>query len=218
MAYALIANTAAATSDTFAVTTGAINTTGANLIVIAVTDYVGLSASPTPTCNQGNTYVGLTGQEASGFTHIRLWYLFNPTTNASHTFSSPTTGQIRHPTILVAAFSGAQSSPFDQQNGTTGSTPIAAGSITPSQDNELIISAVGFNATGGATVNESMSETNDVEYESGVNLAGVMAYKIQTTATAINPTWALSSSESAAVVASFKAATNLGRLILRTPA
>lgn len=218
MAYALIANTGAATSDTFTVTTGTINTGGANLIVIAVTDYVGLSSSPTPTCSQGNTYLGLTGQQASGFTHIRLWYAFNPTTNAAHTFTSPTTGQIRHPTILVAAFSGAQSSPVDQQSGNTGSTPISTGSITPSQNDELIISAVGFNATGGATVNESMTETNDIEYASGVNLAGVMAYKIQTTATAINPTWTLASSESAAVVASFKAAANLGRLLLRTPA
>lgn len=219
MAYALVANGAASTSDTFAVTTGNINTVGANLIVLAIADYVGEGASPTPTDNQGNTWTGLTASTAAGWTHCRLWYSFNPTTNASHTFSSPTTGEIRHPVILVAAFSGAGASPADQEEGDFGvGTSLATGSITPSQNNELIISAVCFSVTGGTTVNESMTETNDQEYAIGVSMAGAMAYKIQTTATAINPTWSFSSIEAAAVVASFKSETNYGRLILRTPA
>lgn len=202
------------------VTAGTFDTTGANLIVLVIADYVGFGASPTPTDNQSNTWTGLTAQTGAGSTHCRIWYVYNPTTSATHTFTSPDTGQARFPVILMAAFSGAVASPADQQNGNTDTgTSLATGSITPSENEELIISGIAFNATGGATVNESMTETNDQAYNAGVNMAGVMAYKIQTTATAINPTWTISSSEGAAVVASFKdTATGLGRVLLRTPA
>ena len=220
MAYSLTTNTAAASTDTVAVSTTPVNTTGANLIVLVIADYVGFGASPTPTDNQSNTWTGLTAQTAAGSTHCRIWYVYNPTTSTTHTFTSPDTGQARYPVILMAAFSGAVASPADQQNGSTGTgTSLATGSITPSEGEELIISGISFGATGGATVNESMTETNDIGYNLGVNMGGVMAYKIQTTATAINPTWTYGSSEGAAVVASFKDTPGgLGRLLLRTPA
>ena len=90
-------------------------------------------------------------------------------------------------------------------------TSQASGSITPSEDNCLIVSGFGTTYTSAdETVSESMTITDRIATNGGVNYGIGMAYKIQTTATAINPSWAWTGTfNGAAKVASFKAAAAL---------
>jgi hypothetical protein len=118
---------------------------------------------------------------------------------------------LSYPAIAVAAFSGSHAAPFDQENQNNGvAATIQPGSITPAQDNELIIS--GFTpegAMGGpASINEGMTIADQIDATGGSNVGIAIAYKTQTTAAAINPTWTVFASAltCAAVIASFKKA------------
>jgi hypothetical protein len=82
------------------------------------------------------------------------------------------------------AFSGANASPFDQENGVSSGTQ--PGSINPSEDGSLIITA--HCAFGGAATVAGFT-TVSTAFAPGTNMAGGMAYYIQPTAAAINPTW-----------------------------
>lgn len=201
-------HTSAGSTNGDSVTTSAINTTtgSPNLIVIGVS-YNGGGAGCTPTDSVSNAYTGLTSYPDGSFRTVRLWYKYAPTTNASHTFSCSDTGTL--PTLTVAAFSGAATSPFDVENGAGAGgseTELATGSITPTQDNELIISVLSGPDDATANVNESMTKIEEVEVVAGQHVGGRLAYKVQTTATAINVTWSWTLATRAAdTVASFKA-------------
>jgi hypothetical protein len=112
--------------------------------------------------------------------------------------------------FVVAAFSGViASSPFDVENGTGSSSAssLQPGSIMPSQNNKLVIAAVAsgnngspFSINGGFTKNED-------EPGAGNTFDVAMAYLIQTSAAAANPTWTASATvDIAAAIASFKSA------------
>jgi len=128
--YMLIANTAQRGITGSGVTTPAINTTGANLLVVG-----GQSAAPTDSF--GNTW---TATPAVG--NSRLYYCVNPTVGAAHTFSNSTS---LFP-ITVSAWSGARPAPLDQDRySVTG----AFTTITPPQPGALIIIGLLSNGTLG---------------------------------------------------------------------
>lgn len=216
-AIALVADTGAQSPDNNGVTTAAIDTTGATLLV-AMTCYDFNGSNGAPSDSEGNTWVNLNGQNIDDLTIALPWYVENPTTDASHTFSITGTGN--YATIMVMAFSGTVlTSVFDQENSAASisSASLAAGSITPTENNELIISGMCGNATQTTlSVNESM--TREQHFPSGATAKpGAMAYKIQTTATAINPTWTQdSASHLGSFVSSFRAsaATVVPKLLL----
>lgn len=195
MAIALVANAAV----TNAQDTAAINTTGANLIVIAMVGGNDITASD----NKGNTYTELTLQNQGG-DKVRLWYCFNPTVGSGHTFHQTWSYEC----IFAAAFSGVASSPFDQENGagSASATSLQPGGITPSEDNCLVITGLMAGLTNTLhTVNGGFTITNSINGVNGVNYGGAMAYLIQTTAAAANPTHSWASSVPAALrIASFK--------------
>jgi hypothetical protein len=217
MAIALLANTGAGSSDANAVTTTGINTAGASLIVLLVST----ASNLTPTDSQSNTWTGLTVRTGAFGGDLRLWYVASPTTHASHTFSASGTGE--NPTICAAAFSGTAASPFDQQNGAYPLTqPISPGSITPSEDNCLVVTGAGVYTTTSMTVDSPYTMLNAIAGVGGLHWDGNLAYHIQTTATATNPVFVTSAEptdSTAVVVASFKAASvasvNYGKLIFR---
>jgi hypothetical protein len=73
-----------------------------------------------------------------------LFYLQNPTTSTTHHWTIGVSSIFA--SIAVRGWSGSASSPLDQVNqaGSTGTVIfIQPGSITPSEDNELIISSCG---------------------------------------------------------------------------
>jgi hypothetical protein len=210
-AISLVAHTSAVTANGTNVTTTAINTTGANFIVVAAS---ASANTGTVTDSNGNTWTALTQYGPSGHgAGMRLFYCYNPTVSSAQTFTfSDTT--IDYPTIAVAAWSGAAASPFDAQNGSTaasGAGTYETGSITPSANGELLISAIGESSTSPDTIDSSFTVIEHQNHLGDGSLAGFgisLGYLVQATAASVNPSWTVRPQQGAAeslTVASFKA-------------
>lgn len=210
MAFALVANTGSGstTGNTFA--TAGINTTGANLLVAAVGTYIGTGGVVTD--SNGNTWNKLTVRGIGATIDFTLWWSSPTTVGSGHTFTCTTTAT--YPSMCVQAWSGAAASPFDQENGaaTGAATSLATGSLTPSENNCLVVSGVcEGGADSDATVDSSMTRSDLVVWVSAQHVLSAMSYIVQTTAAAINPTWSWASTISAGVgIATFKAAAVAG--------
>ena len=201
MAFNLIVSTKATVNGAAGLTTPAVDTSGANLIVISISGDNG-----TPSDSKGNTWTALT--DAAGNPTARLFYSANPTVGVGHTFTSPSA----FCPIFVAAFSSGGVSPFDQENTAQTASNVVTlspGSITPTLDNELVVSALGTQDPADThAINSSMSIVQSTNGASGVSFGGGLAYIVQTTATAINPAWSWNDAcPASAVIASFKVAT-----------
>jgi hypothetical protein len=194
--FAPISHTAIGSSNGNTVTTSQINTTGANFIVIGLSWY-NPGAAATLSDSNGttsplNTWTGLTSVIDPSGNSARLFYCYGPTTAASQTFTVG--GGTNFPNIMVSAFSGALTSPFDQENshgsnagGLTSSQDGAA--ITPVQNNELVITMLNAGGGSGYTVNGGFNLLDNVTYVSGRDYGGAMAWLKQTTAAPVQPTW-----------------------------
>lgn len=169
------------------VTTDAIDTTGANFIVLAIA--IDAGATPTISDSKGNTWVALSS--SSQTVKTILYYSVNPTVGTGHTFSNTAAGN--YCAIAVQAFSRIRTaSPFAEQNGatSTGTTTISTGAVSPVFNDALIVTAAGFNAAGlNLTIDSGFTVTGDEEFGSGNNYGIAMAYLIQSTAASVNPTW-----------------------------
>jgi hypothetical protein len=145
MAWNYIASQIASSSAGNAATTAAIDTTGATLLVVAVAN-LATEVAATVTDSQSNSWTGLTRQSNTG--SVRLYYVANPTTNASHTFTAGAQAGFGL-VIAVAACSGTASSPFDAENGSaSGGNP---GAVTNTGAGQLMVAAC-QNAAGGFPV------------------------------------------------------------------
>ena len=211
-AITVLSHSCVGSTNSTTVTSAAINTTGASLIVISLSYFQGGSFT-TPTDSSSNTWTQLTVHTNNSDTSQVLFYVTNPTTSASHTFTENNGGTSTYPGICVTAFSGTQtSSPFDVQNGNQGTTvtTLSTGSITPGSNNELVVTGVG----GNYSTSSINSGYTIIDSEPGVASHGytaAIAYIVQTTATATNPTWTQSGSGTiATTIASFKAASGGG--------
>ncbi len=186
MAIALVANTGAGSSDSSNVTTSAIGTTGANLIVVGVAGYTSFAA--TLTDNKGNTWTALTARTGAVCRSV-IWYCSNPTVGSGHTFSLTSGGGV--PSLCVAAFSGAKAtSPYEAESGSsiaTG-TSLQPGSLTPSENGELLVTELSLVFDETPTINSSFTITNHTTKDAN-HYSSTLAYRVQSTAAAINPTW-----------------------------
>ena len=196
-------------------TTTAFDTTGADLIVLCVSSYTG---TPTVSDSQSNTWSPLTKQTEADASS-QLYYCASPTTSSAHTFTV-SSGSNTYDVLTVSAFSGSGASPFDVQNGAVSALDngaIQPGSITPSVNGEMIISGTASFTTHVLSVDSGLTITDQQLYTSGDCTGGALAYFVQTTAAAINPTWSHSgSNQSSAVIASFKPAAGGGTSVALT--
>lgn len=206
MAYSLITNDTVQGAGP--ITTAGVDTTGADFLVVAVAcqDIWG----GTPTDSKSNTWNELTSYTQTNV-RVRLFWSVPTSVGTSHTFTAPADAgpdQVAGVLYMLAFSGGKQTTPNDQQNGANAfDTSLACGSITPSDDDQLIISVYGVNGTGAmpVSVDNGMTEVYETAFVAGA-YGGAIAYKIQTTAAAINPTWTRSDSNGqAATVASFYA-------------
>lgn len=183
--FSLVSHTSAVNSAT----TPGINTTGANLIVIFTT-----RESSAPTDSLGNTWTPITNL-TEGNSIGALYYKFNPTTGAAQTFTSSGTNG----TIEVQAWSGASvgldPGLHSAAGSTTSSATVQPGSLTPSGNNELLVS--GASLAGGSTysVNSSFTISDANNFTGGSTFGGAMGYFVQSTAAAVNPTWSVSAAQ-----------------------
>lgn len=221
MAIALVTNSVAGLGVNGG-TSGAIDTTGVGLLVVAIVWSAAFGTTqPVLTDSKGNTWTALTKQTGSGSPatsdcYLVLNYTNNAIVGSGHTFTL--TGTACYGAIATQGFSGvATSSPFDVQNGTSVYTPgptftsVQPGSITPSANNYLLITAMSNyvdTSNSSRSIDLSFNITNQIGFDGSTFLPIAMAYQIQTTATARNPTWSWSSAQivASSVIASFKVA------------
>ncbi len=188
--------TSSATAGGSSVTTPAINTTGASLIVVVGSTNAGTS---TVSDNKSNTWHVLSTW-AGGNNDIQIFYAYTPTTSSTQTFTITSVGSGNYPSLVVSAWSGtlATSAVFDTQNGssTTNSvTSFGTGSITPASMGELLIGGLGMGPCTAPT-NISLSPGFSILGSNGVTgcqgEAVSSAYLIDSSTNAIGPQWSWS--------------------------
>jgi hypothetical protein len=189
--------------------TSSLNTTAAGLLVATVCTF---STTPTFSDSVSLTWNALTQTDYFGQGILRRFWALNPSGSASHTFHVTSAAA-----ISVLGFTGvATSTPFDQQNQHTdnGTSTTAAGSVTPTEDNEVVVASLYYEVGTVSSIGGGFTQKLSVVGGSGV----CMAYLIQTTAAAANPTWTLSTGNTrcGAGLATFKAAAG-GGFVAREP-
>lgn len=184
------------------VTTGALNTTGANFFVVSICS-LGSVAAPSATDSFGMTWTQLSAQNAGSTARNQLWYA-SGTGGAGHTFSALQVGSFA--SIAVLAVSGVGMS-FDQQNGsaTVGSAATTnPGTVTPTTPGQLVVTGMTLSVNAAAS-GVSGYTMHAVAAASGVRMGGGLAYAIQTSIASTNPTWAHDAvGNRAATIATFK--------------
>lgn len=206
-AIALVAHTAAGSPSGSGITTSGIDTAGADFVALPLSRYVVGAGSVHPGDNKSNTFTARTAQN-SIFCHSRIYDSIPGTVGSGHAASYSDTTSF--PAVGLVAFSGVlQSSPIDAQNGATNDSAMSlqAGSVTPSEDGCLIITSIGFSASNTLSIDQGFTILDQIDFVNGQHFGIAIAYKIQTTAAAVNPTWSWgATSQASAVIAVYKSA------------
>lgn len=162
---------------------GSVDSSGADLAVVALDWYTALSATlSTIGDNVGNTYRARTGRTGDSG-QLQLFDAKNITPSASHAIALTWSNGNVFGTGLFVTFSGSDlTEPFDKESGgahgVSGSTPLT--STTPTNADSLCIACEGMGASGGSFTNATIdSGTITDQTDRTGNLAGVMAYLVQ---------------------------------------
>lgn len=200
MSWARIASVIAGSLDSNGFTTGAIDTTGADLIVL----FIGTSsATYTVSDNKGNTYIPCT-QAVDAFSDRwgQFFYIRGPIVGSGHTFICA--GTAIFPILAAIAYSGSATSPFDVENNANGGfgTSTQTGSVSPSVDNELVIAGLEWDGDLDAlSIDSGFTKQQTINDNTFGHNAGSIADLIQTAKGAVNPTWTWGAGNSARNVA-----------------
>lgn len=186
-----------------------VNTTGASIVYVAVSQFNGITIG-TLTDSKSNTWIGLTARIGPAEAYNRIFYCAPCTVGSGHVFTWDN-GTSIFGALAIQAWSGSNVSPFDVQNGAVaaaGVKPIQPGSVTPSQNNSLIITSVdptGATTAASYTVDSGFTITDSINAQPGIE-GLAMGYLVQSTAGAVNPSWSWTgtSNDSAATIAVFK--------------
>lgn len=185
-----------------AASTDAINTTGADLAVAGLAMFLGTFTSFVDSAS--NTWNNRRTDDYFGTATLRHYDSIGIITSASHT----TTITASSGRTAWATFAGAHASPVDQQNGTvqTSVTTIQPGSITPSENDCCCVTTLYYESGGTVSIDSGF------QLVTPGNQFIAIAYKIQTTATAENPTWTTTTNQARciAIIVSYKAAVGGG--------
>lgn len=202
----------AASANSANVTTGTITTSG-NLGLIAIHAFVGGAVTPcTPTDTLNNTWTPLTQHVAmSNTASDQLFYSFNPTTG-SDAFTCATAAAT-FPTITVAFFQTALTSPFDVQNGNamdSTASLMTQSTGTLNAPNELLIASCtkqGFDTSSTTSFDSGFTTAENQAPVASDAVGGILAYLTQAGTGAINATCTIAATDNMAVsIATFKQA------------
>ena len=184
---------AVASGSTTSVTTGAINTTGANFIIVQPFQWAGGTTPLMVMDSQSNTWTtGLHFQDAAVDSRINSSYVYTPSTSASHTFT--VSGATIHGGLTVMAFSGVTSGTVQHftSNWTTGSaSSMTAGTGYTTSGKTLNIVGCAFLVgpsgqaitQGGVPVDAFNGNGN-----AGGNYGGMSGYILAPDGTVLDPT------------------------------
>lgn len=202
----------AASANSSDVTTSAITSSG-NLGIIAIHNYVGgMVTACTPTDSKSNTWNPLT-MHAATHASDQIFYAFNPTVGASHTFTCTSGGSMIFPTITVAFFQTAVASPFDVQNGNHDDSQTLTSLVTNSTGplnatKELLIASCtkqGFDTSSTTAFNSGFATAENQAPVASEATGGILAYLTQAGTGAVNATCTIASADNMAVsIATFK--------------
>ncbi len=206
--WTIIAGSNTSAADANGATTPSIDTTGAKILVIAISSYV-VNPAPTVSDSKSNTWIPLTEHSFTGDGRNQIFYAVNPTVGTGHTFSFSGTGSFS--AMCVAGFTTLLTGTIsaDQENGNSGATltSIQPGSVTPGVSGELLI--CGFNNSGtfsNLAIDNGFTITDSVNYVNATNYGCALGYISQEAAAAINPTWSWTTTSVTSVcgIATFK--------------
>jgi hypothetical protein len=209
---AVVTHASAAGSSGSTVTTSGtpVNTTGANACFVAVSGYaLTLPGGTTVTDHFGNTYTEVPTTNGESVQNVQLFYSKALTVGTGDYWSASTTSG-GFMAIASLCVSGALTSGGADQEADArppASTSVQAGSVTPSNTNQIVLNVTGTDGT--AQVSSTAAPFTLFENVSGGagNFALGFSYQIQTTATTENPVVTLSTTPtnpSMAINASFK--------------
>lgn len=155
------------------VSTPAINTTGASLIVVMTAAYQGPN---TFSDSAGNTWTALTlYNHPSTEATAQIFYCIAPTTSASHTFTQSAT---TYGTLFAMAFSGTGTFVSSSTGNSSGSNTVQPGAITTTAGQLAVLVSTASSGSGGWTVDSGLTITGNVNFVGGTNDAGMSAYLI----------------------------------------
>ena len=185
----------------------AFDTIGATLLVAAVVSY---ASTPTaPTDSQSNSWVQIPATYGSGGPRVTIWYCYNPTTSATHTFTNPSEA---YGGGIYLAFSGTlqTSGVIGNYNGlgTATASPFQTGSVTPSL-NDVVIALCGEDGNlTSAAIDSGFTTSAGLTQASNVSEVSAAAYLVSPGTSPVNPTFTLTgvSANWVAAIACFHAA------------
>ncbi|MBV9805187.1 MAG: hypothetical protein JO130_18460 [Solirubrobacterales bacterium] len=179
-----------------------INTTGASLLIAIVSWYTG-GGSVSVSDSLGNAWTLGSSYASSSDAGLATYYCSSPTVGSGHTF---TVASADSPSICVAAFSGTRAGGTpDMQVGST--TSYQTGSGTPGANGDLVITGIQSTDTSVPTAPTSFTLLDAFAYVSGADYAMGMAYYVQATAAALNPSWGAANTSPVSLMLSFPKAT-----------
>lgn len=186
-------------ADTF--TTASMDTSGSNFLVAVCHSGAAFTLSDSKT-NSWSLAVELDQAQ-----DVRIYYAFNATVGSGHTFTM--TGTDIFGSIEVLAFSGGQTTDNKDQTNTEfnfGVSSIQPGPVTPTTDNQLVVTGLTLQSTVAPTINGGFSTPFGETSGDFGHINGHASYLIQTTATTADPTWSGNPGDNYySVIATFKA-------------
>lgn len=175
------------------VTTDGVNTTGANLIVVNVAFYPAETGNPTLTDSKSNTWTALTPHTtANGFYRQKLYYCYSPSVGASHTFTLSGTNIFSSLNMCAFSVGGSSTVGSETGNSSNSASSLACGSLTPDQNDCLLIAAMNSGDTAGAVsidLSYTIPSPGTIDGAAGSYQGSSIAYLFLGTAAAKNPTF-----------------------------
>lgn len=178
----LVASGAAGSTNAQTVDLPSLNSTGASIGFLCTSS----SGSLAMFDNKGGTFTELETQGPS--IEARLIKITGATWGTGHVVSLGTGGATRTPAGAVAFFSGVTMHGAAVKIGDTGTT-FQPGSVTPGAANNVAVTCLASGAAITESINNGFIIANQFDYTDPNNLGVALAYKIQTSATNVDPVW-----------------------------
>ena len=206
MAISLVTSSAAAFGNSSA-TTSAINTTGANCLIMWIGAWRGTQPAPSVAVSdsKGNTWTALNGS-GNSTTDGCFFYCLNPTVGSGHTATVNNSVNANWACICLMSFSGVGSVDTPQSTSVSSAlvTSLATGSVTPNQANSLIVAGLQYYDFGNSgivpSINSGFTRVAELHLNSQAPDTCV-GYLIQSAAAAVNPTFSFGSTNPVATSA-----------------
>lgn len=190
----------ASTSHSGTGTSVPIDSRGAAFFVIAIS-FITTSPPTSITDSEGKTWLPLTQRDSGLNASSQMWYAIGGTTSPTHTFT--VLGSL-FTSFNVVCFPSSSAAAFESEsgNGQIGGTTIQPGALTPAVADELVVTSIALGVGSGTPTIDSGFTIQEFA-PVGSDFGSAIAYLLQSAPLTVDPTWTLSSSQSAVEMATF---------------